>query len=117
MTWNYDPLSLANDSLMQTRLLVGDTDVDDQLMQDEELEYYIEAEGGVRSAAIAALESLAAMAAKKVDRTIGPLSIKWSQRAAAFSLRAQNLRTDRVALAAEPYAGGLSIAEKDRHDQ
>lgn len=117
MTWTYEVDDLSTSSLMQLRLMIGDTDTDQQLMQDEELTYWLDTEGGVRQAAIAALEALAAIWSKKADRTIGPLSIKYSQMSANFCSRAQGLRIDRLALDAEPYAGGLSRAEKEVDDQ
>jgi hypothetical protein len=112
MTWTYFPDDLPDDPIMQLRLMIGDIEEDNQLTQDEELEYWLSVEGGVRQAAIAVLEALAAKYSKRADRTIGPLKITWSQVAATLCSRAQGLRIDRLALGAVPYAGGLSKDEK-----
>jgi hypothetical protein len=112
MTFTYDPTDLAANPLMQLRLLIGDRDEARPLMQDEELEYWLDSEGGVREAAIAALEAAAATFSQKADRTIGPLRISYSQISAALCSRAQGLRIDRLALTVVPYAGGLSHTEK-----
>ena len=117
MTWTYDPSLLQTDQLTQLRLMIGDTDSNQKLVQDEELEYWLSSEESLVPAAISALEALAATYSSRADRTIGPLSIKWSQLSANFCSRAQGLRVDRLALKAQPYAGGLSRAEKQTDTQ
>jgi hypothetical protein len=112
VTWTYDPTILETSALMQLRLMIGDIDATQQLTQDEELEYWLSVEGGVVQAAIASLEALAATYSSKADRTIGPLSIKYSQISANLSVRSQGLRVDRFALSGEIYAGGLDTDEK-----
>lgn len=62
-TYTYD---LATD-VGAVRLLIGDTDIDpttDAIFMDEELQYWITAEGSVEWAAAAALETVAASQAR-----------------------------------------------------
>ncbi len=110
MTWTYsgNPSASQKD---QVRFLVGDTDTTDQLLQDEEITWLLGQEGQPLAAAAAALEALAARFARQVDKAVGDLRLSLSQKAASFAARAAELRS-RLALAAAPYAGGLSEAEK-----
>ena len=62
-TWTYD---LATD-VGAVRLTIGDTNIDptsNAVFSDEELQYWIDAEGSVELAAAAALEALAASRAR-----------------------------------------------------
>ena len=85
MTWSYsgDPSSSAMD---EVRFLIGDTDASSQMMSNEEIAYLVTVspDGGTRysnyPAAISACRSLAAKYAKQIDKTVGSLSISYSQK-------------------------------------
>src|SRR5690606_25286855 len=112
MTWSYsgDPGLSAKD---EVRFLVGDTDPDEQLVTDEEIEYALDQEGSVRAAAVVVCESIQAGLAKKVDKAAGAVRVSLSQTADHYAKLCEQLRK-RLALGsgAGAYAGGISRSDK-----
>lgn len=113
MTWTYSGDPAASDTAA-VRFAIGDTDSTDQLVTDEEIAYLLTG-SSVAAAAIAACESLAAKFARQVDRSVGNLSLSSSQRSAQFRDLAATLRR-RSAYLAAPYAGGISVADKETQE-
>lgn len=118
MTWTYsgDPSSDEKDAV---RFLIGDTDSDDELIQDEEINYLLDEEGAVKLAAARAAETIAAKFARKADRTIGDYSEKFSQKADNYFSLAKELEQqydDDVSEKAMPYAGGISKTDKESRE-
>lgn len=114
MTWSYDPSNVGSSNLSTVRLLIGDNSSDDQLLQDEEINWLVLSEAGVYHAAAAACDAISSSFARKVDKTVGSLSISASQKAGAYAERAKSLRhrgNARIALSI--YAGGISVSDKD----
>lgn len=76
MTWTYsgDPGSSTRD---EVRFLIQDTDTTDRLLSNEEINYLITAYGDPYSAAIAAVVSLIASAARSEEesKSVGDLSL------------------------------------------
>lgn len=76
MTWSYsgNPGSSTRD---EVRFLIQDTDTNDQLLTNEELDYLVTAYGEAYSAAVAAVGVLIATASRAVEesKTVGDLSI------------------------------------------
>src|SRR5690606_38893818 len=77
-----DPQDIA-----AVRFEIGDTDADSQQFSDQQIEYALTAEGGVRGAAAACLESLARRYAHLADISTGDLRV--SYRGAAKALAEQ----------------------------
>lgn len=113
MTFTYNGDPTASDTAA-VRFAIGDTDVSDQLMTDEEIAYLL-TDSTVTAASIAACEALAAKFARQVDRSVGNLSLSSSQRAKQFTELAATLRK-RTGYLARPYAGGISVADKETRD-
>lgn len=116
MAWTYDQtLTEAKD---QVRLLMGDNDPSDHLMQDEEILFLLTQNSDeVYEAAAEALETLASRYARDVSKSADGLSISSSERWRSFQERAKFLR-DQAARnrgGGLPYAGGISRAEDDEH--
>ena len=111
VTWTYNPASgLAKDTV---RLLIGDTVVTDPQMQDEELAVFIAARGTLYGAAADACRSLAAKYSRSVTQSGGgSASAAFSDLSKAYTRMAVTLDAKGVGLAAMPYAGGISIADK-----
>lgn len=120
--WTYsgDPTASPLD---EVRFLTGDTIQTDQLAQDGEIAYAIKlvygntppASGNYLPAAYVA-DSIHARLSRYADKTVGDLSITYSQRAKNFSDLASKLR-QRATLATVPvYAGGMSLTEKRAQD-
>lgn len=112
MTWTYnnDPGNSDRDAL---RLTIGDISEDEPQLTDEELAYMLTAEGSVLGAAVAAVRVLQAVNAKAVDKAVGDLKISYSQRAAQYASLLKQLEARSAIRLGRPFAGGLSIAQKD----
>jgi len=114
MVWTYSAdFTLARDKI---RFLSGDTDTNDQLLQDGELTYLQTIEAGIISAAAAACEAIAAKLARRVDKSIDGLSVSFSQQAENYRKRAIALRAQASAAVA-PWAAGLSEAEWETYEE
>lgn len=111
MTWTYsgDPASSDRDAV---RFEIPDTDTDNQLVLDEEINYALTVESGPLGAAAHCCEVLARKFAAKADTVIGSLQFKYSASAEVFGDRAKELRA-RSQAAGIPFAGGISQADKD----
>ena len=79
MSWTYsrDPSVSDRDKV---RFLIGDTDVDDQLISDEEIDWLLTEESSVTSASVRACETVAAKFARLADKSVGDLRLSLSQK-------------------------------------
>lgn len=113
-TYSGDPLSSLRD---EVRFLIGDTNENDAQFSDREIEYLLADESNVYLAAANGAFSLAAKYARMVDKSVGDLSISYSQRQKHFADLAAQLQrlsvTAQDGTVARPYAGGISQADKD----
>lgn len=121
-TWTYagDPANSDKDAV---RFELGDTNIDDQLVTDEEIAYALTTESNVvlRAAALLA-EALCGFFSRDVNFKNSRLKVDAGDRAANFKALAKRLwaragvavsEDGRRAIAAgELFAGGLSIADK-----
>ncbi|MCU0296702.1 MAG: hypothetical protein MUF33_00455 [Candidatus Nanopelagicales bacterium] len=119
MAWTYtDPSASPKD---EVRFLMGDTDQDLPHMSDEEIAYLL-GKYDVETAAAQACEQLAAKYAGRIDRTVGSLTINYSQMTQQFAdtaarLRKQSRSPEAVAAGgAGPLVFGIAHAEKDSKD-
>lgn len=111
MTWSYSAALATNKD--KVRREIGDTVSSDPLLEDEEIEYALTAEGSsVLRAAARCCEFLAARFARETDASLGEYSESRSQKARMFAERARELRA-RASAVVSPYCGGLSEAEKE----
>jgi hypothetical protein len=112
MTWSFDDTSLATSEKDQVRLLIGDTDTNDQLLSDEAIAFYLSQRGdSVNLAAADACDSIAAKYARQVDTKNGQLSVSASQRAEAYRKLGADLRAQNAELCGA-FFGGQSIDGK-----
>jgi len=117
MTWTYsgDPSASDRD---EVRFLTGDTDTTDQQATDEEIAYAVANEPTNVSAAIRVLRALAGKYARKADKDVGDLKIKWSQVSKNYMDMAKFLEdSDSSSVLPTPYAGGISVSDKQSVDQ
>ena len=117
MTWSYsgNPASSNRDSV---RFLIFDTDTNDQLLSNEEIDYVLTKETKVHMAAAMCAEALAAKFARDIDRSVIGMSANPSRRPEFYLDLADRLR-DQVGQSsshAEVFAGGLTISGKDSLD-
>ncbi len=116
MAWTYtnDPTNVPLDEL---RLLVGDIDGGDPQLTDEEMLYYLTDDGSTLGAAIAAVQGLIALFARKVDKASGDLRLSYSQRKDNYEGLLNQLQRKMSTRHATPVAGGLSKARKKTVEQ
>lgn len=116
MTWSYTA-SATPSTKDQVRLLVGDVDVADQLLQDEEVNAFLaggaQAQGNVWLAASMACLAIAGKFRRRVTSAAGHVKVDLSQQAQAYMDHA-NWLTMQAQLNVPPlvYLGGMSIADK-----
>src|SRR5262245_41086749 len=91
MTWSYNPGPTASNR-DRVRFLVGDTDVFDQLVTDEEVDLALNMSSLLNIAAAIICESLGTKFARMVDETVGPLSRSLGQRSDKYLARGKALR-------------------------
>jgi len=117
VTFTYTPGDTS--SATRVRLLIGDTDPDaplQQRLENEEITDLLTISGGYRAAAAAAADALAGKFARLASsKRMGQASLEWRRFEQLTSL-AKTLRSS-VSLAAVPFAGGISVAQRDTLDQ
>lgn len=116
MSWSYNPAQLATSPLYQVRLLVGDTDTNDQLVSDEEINWYVSQQTSVKLAAADVCEAIAAKFARWTDASVDGVSESASQKSERYSARAKELKQDAYSLAL-PVFGGITVAQQQQADQ
>ncbi len=110
MSWSYDTTLTAD--LDKVRFYIGDTNSDEPLLSNEEIEFLVSSEGSARAAAIAGAEMIASKFARFADSAVGDLSISYSQRHAQYLAVAARLRRS-LTLSVAPLVGGISNSRKE----
>lgn len=109
MSWSYteDPLNSPRDEL---RLIIGDTYAADPQLSDQEIDYYLARFPSMNQAAVGAVTQLIAKYSRLADETTAELSVKWSQKAAAYRLLKTDLSDPLNGLSGSfvPFGGGIS---------
>lgn len=121
MAWSYDPTKF-NDAtvsgdyppatlgqLNYVRFLIRDTNTVRQLLQDDEIYFILTQEANVFMAAAVCCDSLVANAGSIKQKKIGDFEITYDP---MFYQRLGNELRSRGATHQVPYAGGISIADK-----
>lgn len=111
MAWTYVPRALAVSPKDQVRLLIGDTQANRQLLQDEEISFLLTTRSSVYGAAAECCQSIASGYASQVDQHAGGSSLALSQAAKAYTVKAVQFNA-KAAMTVVPYAGGISISDK-----
>lgn len=107
MSWTYDgDLTNRRDRI---RFLVGDTDTNDQLLQDGEINYHIEHFPNDYLCAAVLCDAIAAKFSRQADVNNAGLSLSASQRAQAYRTRAVELRKEATKIAS------MSVGTQYRH--
>lgn len=118
MSWSYDPNTLNTTTsagrLNTVRLLVGDTDTTDQLVQNEEITFALSQTGdNVYYAAVWTCRAIAAKFSRMVTTQLdGALSANYSDKAKQYNqlavqIEAQGKKTSGKSLGV--YGGGISV--------
>ena len=117
MAWTYsgDPSSSKKD---EVRFLIGDTNTKDQLLLDAEINYLLgqHSQNSVMASA-RACEVLMAKFSRMADEQVGQVKINFSQKAKGYATLRDDLRRRIAMEQAMPYAGGISVADKEANRQ
>jgi len=122
MAWSYDPSDLTTDTasgrLNVVRLLVGDTNTNDQQVQDEEITFALsETQDNAYYAASWVANSIASSYARKVDSEIdNTLVAKFSQLQKSYKTLSRDLREEGLRNSGQKMgvsAGGIKVSEVD----
>jgi len=121
MAWTYggDPSANARDAI---RFLIGDTDTNDQLLNDDEIAWVNNQVSGSDTAITALYAAgyrccviIASKFSRLADQSVGDMKVSMSQKAKAYRDQANEI----LALAGRegnvptPYAGGITRADKE----
>jgi len=121
MTWTYGGNPSAS-ALAAIRFLTGDTDTNDQLINDEEIAWTNNQVTGSDTATTALYEvsyrvmvAIASKFSRLADQSVGDLKVDMFQKATnareqAALLKQQALREGNTPT---PYAGGISVSDKE----
>lgn len=114
MTWTYQPVKTPKDQL---RLLIGDTDINEPLLQDEELEYLLNIYNhSPMNSAIRACELIMAKFSRLADESVGSVSIQFSQKVKSYMEMRNDLVTRLCKEDMTPVCGGISVSQKTRNN-
>lgn len=115
MPWNYDPNALATSEKDQVRLEIQDTDPNNKLLQDEEIEWFLTQERNFWSAAARCCEAISRRFFLKADVRLGrSLFLLYSKTAEQYGDMATRLRRKAIGTNA-PWVGGMSVTEKSTY--
>jgi len=111
MAWSYsgDPNSSKRDAV---RFVIGDTDTNDQLISDEEVDYLVTLHGTLNRSASEAARAIAAKFARNMSRSIGGLSADFAAKYRQYMELADKLATSEEAFPVSPFVSGWSRSEK-----
>ena len=107
MSYTGDPVNSATDRI---RLIIGDTDIDEEGLTDEVIQYVLDKNTKETTSAIECLKFLVAQYANRVTEKVGGLFVKESEKFEQYTqllnLYTKDPSTALVAFGA--YAGGIS---------
>lgn len=117
MTWLYsgNPGYSPKD---QVRFLIGDTDQSDPLLQDAEIEWVLsQYQFSPINAAIRCCEGIVAKFSRLANEAVGQVRIDFKQKAEGYLKMMVVLKMRLATEDAAPYAGGISISDKQQQVQ
>ena len=112
MAWSYsgNPSSSERDAV---RFLVGDTDTNDQLLSNEEIDYLTTQHGSVHRIASESARAIAAKFARLMNRSIGGLSADFSAKYRQYLELADNLLEKDEIAPVSPFISGFGRSAKE----
>lgn len=112
-TYTFNPSGDTRDAV---RFLLGDTQKDAPLLDDQEIAYALTANGNnARLAAAQCAEAVAAL----LSRTSGMQAdgVRFASSADYYLKLAQKLRLQAAAAGGAPYAGGIGVSDKELQEE
>lgn len=113
MSWSYSGNPAAS-MLDKVRFLIGDTDITDQQFSNEEINAILADNGNEPYVtAIVLIEGLIARFSRYITKSVGDLSISYGDHVSQYQSLLGDLRRRSTLQLCKPYAGGISIADKN----
>lgn len=113
MTWTYDVTSRTDRN--KVREAIGDTNADDEQVQDEVIDEQLTARGSVIAASIACVRLILASIAREGNRSVAGVNITRDLAAQNYKDLLRELERQ-AGSGAKGYAGGISAAEQETAD-
>lgn len=115
MPYTDDPEHVLAD---EVRFLIGDTNASREELTDNQVQYLLSKESNnPRRAAARAAEALAGKYAGVADeKQVGPLRLTFELKAKRYSDLAKRLWSQVASTSVVPYAGGISLADKETRE-
>lgn len=98
------------------RLLIGDTDSTDQLITDNEIQYFLTKHGSINRTASESCRAIAAKFARLMSRSIGGLSADFSAKYRQYMELADSLMSKEETEPVSPFASGWSRSAKEARE-
>lgn len=112
MTWTYDLADLSTSERDQIRLEIGDTDINNQLLQNEEIDHALLVEANFWGASARCCEMISRFFAGKADVRIGrAMQLTYTKMATQYQDMASRLRAKASGVNV-PWVGGMSVGDK-----
>jgi hypothetical protein len=107
----------AAEDIAAVRFAIGDLAAAAPLLTDEQIGTALEeVEGDREWASVACLESLSRRYALQADIATGDIKLTYSKQAESLAKSAADLRARVVASKGGPFAGGISVADKEARE-
>jgi len=116
VTFTYNSTGLSSDTTSQVRLLIRDNSSGSYEFEDEELDWLVSDNPNVYYAAAVACETLASKYSSYANKQVGDLKISYRNQSAEYLSLARALRRKGAISAFTPYAGGISVSDKDSYE-
>jgi hypothetical protein len=111
MGWSYDVDALSTSDKDVVRLIIGDTDTNDQLLQNEEINHFISLHGTVVRAATESARAIAAKFARLMSRSVGGLQADFAAKYRQYLELANNLAMNEEVEPVSPYLSGYLYSQ------
>lgn len=111
MAFTYD----VSTNVGKVRLLIGDTDETDILLQDEDIQFFLDSYGNLKIAASQAAMAISAKFSREADKQVGMLRISFSIRANNYNKLSKELKLNASSILIS-YVGGISQSDKIYND-
>jgi hypothetical protein len=115
VTWTYDSTLASNRDIV--RFEIQDTDTNDQLFANEEIDAVLTAEGSVAPTVLRLSKKLMMKFARLVDTSVGRVSESASQRYQAYKEIVERLENELGAAYCMPSFGGVEVSANESLDE
>lgn len=117
MAWTYNPDGTNTSDKDKVRFHVSDVDINNQLVQDEEIEYILSEQSNILLASSIVADSIAKRLAVRADLKVVDFEEDSSRSAIAYAQLSKDLRSQaQKSTSVSFYAGGISKADKKKNE-